>query len=86
MSTAPGRIMGKPSVKALRKRLSGGVAENARPWFSFLVTKSLIAIDRFMSRLPRDDFIDARSRHVPPCELGSFVSGLPVLPDSLPPG
>jgi hypothetical protein len=26
MSTAPGRIMGKPSVKALRKRLSGRVA------------------------------------------------------------
>src|SRR2546421_12912031 len=26
MSTAPGRILGKPSVKALRKRLSGRVA------------------------------------------------------------
>jgi hypothetical protein len=29
MSTAPGRIMGKPSVKALRKRLSGRVANHA---------------------------------------------------------
>jgi hypothetical protein len=29
MSTAPGRIMGKPSVKALRKRLSGRVADSA---------------------------------------------------------
>src|SRR6202035_6082603 len=28
MSTAPGRIMGKPSVKALRKRLSGRVADH----------------------------------------------------------
>jgi hypothetical protein len=29
MSTAPGRIMGKPSVKALRKRLSGRVANHS---------------------------------------------------------
>jgi hypothetical protein len=29
MSTAPGRIMGKPSVKALRKRLSGRVADDS---------------------------------------------------------
>ena len=28
MSTAPGRIMGKPSIKALRKRLSGRVADH----------------------------------------------------------
>jgi hypothetical protein len=28
MSTAPGRIMGNPSVKALRKRLSGRVADH----------------------------------------------------------
>jgi hypothetical protein len=27
MSTAPGRIMGKPSAKALRTRLSGRVAD-----------------------------------------------------------
>jgi hypothetical protein len=26
--TAPGRIMGKPSVKALRKRLAGRVADD----------------------------------------------------------
>jgi hypothetical protein len=29
MSTAPGRIIGKTSVKALRKRLSGRVAGNS---------------------------------------------------------
>jgi hypothetical protein len=29
MSTATGRIMGKPSVKALRKRLSGRVADDS---------------------------------------------------------
>src|SRR5207249_3738724 len=34
MSTAPGRIMGKPSVKALRKRLSGRVADDL-PKMSF---------------------------------------------------
>jgi serine/threonine protein kinase len=28
VSTAPGRIMGRPSVKALRKRLSGKVADH----------------------------------------------------------
>ena len=28
MSTAPGRIMGKPSVKALRKKLSGRVVDH----------------------------------------------------------
>jgi hypothetical protein len=30
MSTAPGQIMGKPSVKALRKRLSGRIADKPR--------------------------------------------------------
>ena len=29
MSTAPGRIMGKPSVKTLRKRLSERLADNS---------------------------------------------------------
>jgi hypothetical protein len=29
MSTAGGRIMGQPSVKALRRRLSGKVADNS---------------------------------------------------------
>jgi hypothetical protein len=45
MSTAPGRIMGKPSVKALRKRLSGRVADNAPGANRHPATELLKSID-----------------------------------------